>query len=226
MWKPSLVAACLFGITASAQVALSTPPRLQSGAAPALPATAVAVGGGQVFAELSIDPRGTVTNVTPLRTAPPFTREVEDAVARWRFLPATATIINDNGRREARNVASRVLVAAHFRAPTLVTPTLGEPPKDVASPSRDAPFPMSTVEPGYPPQAHSSGVVMIEALVDETGRVSAAAVLRSAPPFDAPSLEAARRWRFRPATPAGRAGAAYVYLIFGFPQPVLGTRRP
>jgi protein TonB len=91
----------------------------------------------------------------------------------------------------------------------------------VASPSGDVPFPISTVEPPYPPNAHSSGVIVIEALVDATGAVAEATVTRSAPPFDAPALDAARQWRFRPASPEGRATAAYVYLIFGFRQPVI-----
>ena len=225
MWKPSLAAACLFGVMVSAQEARSTPPRLQSGSAPVLPALAAAAGGGQVFVELSIGPAGAVTAVAPLRTTPPFTDQVERTVRRWRFRPATVTSLKDGVRDGPRHVPSRALVASHFRAPTLIAPTVGEPPKDVASASDEVPFPVSTVEPAYPPQAHSSGVVMIEALVDDTGNISAAAVIRSVPPFDAPALDAARQWRFRPASHEGRAVSAYVYLIFGFPQPVL-ARRP
>jgi TonB family protein len=222
MWKLSLAAACLSGIVATAQGALTTPPRLQSGAAPALPAPAAAVGGGQVFVELSISPAGAVTAITPLRTTPPFTQLLENAVRRWRFRPASATTVDDRGVRQApRSIASKALVASHFRAPALRGPTLGEPPRDVASPSGDVPFPISTVEPPYPPNAHSSGVIVIEALVDATGAVAEATVTRSAPPFDAPALDAARQWRFRPASPEGRATAAYVYLIFGFRQPVI-----
>ena len=226
MWKKSLIAACLMGVTPNGQVvALSTPPRLQGGAAPALPA--LAVGGGQVLVELSIDASGEVTKVTPLRATPPFTESVNNAVRGWRFKPATAITLRDNGLAEApKGVSSRALVAAHFRPPTLITPTLGERPAEVGSPSSDVPFPVATVEPPYPPKAIASGVVMIVALVDEGGSVTEATVIRSAPPFDAPALAAARQWRFRPATLAGRAGAGYVYLIFGFPQPVIdGARR-
>jgi TonB family protein len=225
MWKNALVGACLFGIAAHAQVvARSTPPRWQGGAAPALPA--LAVGGGQVLVELSIDPSGEVTKVTPLRVTPSFTEPVSKAVRGWRFKPATATVLRDDGLAEApKGVSSKALVAAHFRPPTLITPTLGERPADVGSPSSEVPFPVATVEPPYPPKAIASGVVMVEALVDERGSVTEATVIRSAPPFDAPALEAARQWRFRPATLAGRAAAGYVYLIFGFPQPVVAARR-
>ena len=225
MWKNALVGACLFGVTAHAQVVVrSTPPRLQGGAAPALPA--LAVGGGQVLLEVSIDSSGEVTGVTPLRVTPPFTELVSNAVRNWRFKPATATVVRDDGLAEApKSVSARALIAAHFRPPTLITPTLGERPADAESPSSGVPFPVATVEPPYPPKAISSGVVMIEALVDERGNVTEATVIRSAPPFDGPALEAARRWRFRPATLAGRAAAGYVYLIFGFPQPVVDVAR-
>jgi TonB family protein len=225
MWKNAFVGACLFGVTAHAQVvALSTPPRWQGGAVPALPA--LAVGGGQVLVELSIDPSGEVTRVTPLRVTPPFTEPVSSAVRGWRFKPATATVLRDDGLAEApKSVASRALVAAHFRPPTLITPTLGERPADVGSASSSVPVPVATVEPLYPPKAIASGVVLIEALVDERGSVTEAAVIRSAPPFDAPALEAARQWRFRPATLEGRPAARYVYVIFGFPQPVVDAAR-
>ena len=179
-----------------------------------------------MLVELSIDPSGEVTKITPLRATPPFTESVSNALRGWRFKPATATVLRDDGLAEApKGVSSRALVAAHFRPPTLTTPTLGERPTDVASASPEVPFPVATAEPPHPPKAISSGVVMIEALVDERGNVTEAAVIRSAPPFDAAALEAARQWRFRPSTLAGRAVASYVYSIFGFPQPVVGAAR-
>ncbi len=63
---------------------------------------------------------------------------------------------------------------------------------------------------------------MIEARVDATGHVADARVIGSAPPFDTPALDAARKWRFRPARVGRRAAATYVYLIFGFPAPITG----
>lgn len=223
MWTRTLVATCLLAVTVSAQVAQPTPPRLGAGAAPALPA--LAVGGGQVLIEVSISATGQVTGLGTLRTTPPFTDAVNDAVRRWRFTPATAPAPGENGLPGApKPVASRALVAGQFRAPTLMGPSGGEPPKDAGAPSAEVPFPVSTAEPGYPPQALSSGVVLIEALVDHTGSVTEVRAIRSAPPFDAPAIEAARHWRFRPARVGGGTMPAYVYLIFGFPQPVTGPR--
>lgn len=223
MAKRSLFIACLFSVSLNAQAASQTPARLEAGSPPPLPV--LTVGGGQVFVEVWISASGEVTRLDTLRATPRYTEAVDQAVRRWRFRPATVTARRGDGVPERpRPVASKVLVAGQFRAPTLNTPTLGEPPRDVVPPSADVPFPAATVEPPYPPQAQASGVVLIEALVGASGQVTEAAVIRSAPPFDAAALAAARQWRFRPARVAGRAVATYAYLLFGFPQPVLGGR--
>ena len=173
--------------------------------------------------ELQISPSGSVTRATPLRTTPPFSALVANAVGGWQFTPAEDDKSGPGGKPAGRgSVPSRVLVAALYRAPTLQTPTLGERSKDVASASADVAFPTSIAEPPYPVQAASGGVVMIEVRVDATGHVADARVIGSAPPFDTPALDAARQWRFRPARVGGRPAATYVYLIFGFPAPITG----
>jgi TonB family protein len=214
----ALLIVALLG-SVSAQVVLRTPARLASGSAPALPA--LAVGGGQVFVELSVSPAGEVTAADPLRTTPGFTAAVVTAIRAWRFRAATAASLKDDGLAESRTpVSSKVLVAALFRAPTLVSPTLGEASQDAGTPSAEMPFPRATVEPPYPPRAGSPGVVVVEVMVSETGTVDTATIVTSAPPFDAAALDAASRWRFRPARSSGHAVAAYAYLVFGFPEPV------
>ena len=197
------------------------PARYARGAPPALPA--MTVGGGQAFLELTIRPNGTVEAIKPLRSTAPFTQVLSDAVNGWQFTPALEDVVGADGKQEGpRNVASKVLVAGLFRAPTLVTPTLGEQPADTAAPSAEVAYPSSTQEPPFPPQALSGGVVMIEASIDTSGRVSAARVIASSPAFDQAALDAARRWRFKPARIKGHATFTYAYLVFGFPQPVTG----
>jgi hypothetical protein len=52
---------------------------------------------------------------------------LSDAVAGWRFTPALETAIDADGKPVGpSNVPSKVMVASMFRAPTLLTPTLGE----------------------------------------------------------------------------------------------------
>jgi TonB family protein len=155
-----------------------------------------------------------------VRSTPPFTQMLIDSVDGWRFAPATDDPIGRDDMPEGRrNVPAKVIVAAVYRAPTLVGPTQGQLPVDVAVPSADVAFPSLTPEPVFPPDAQFGGVVMIEALVSPAGAVTIARVIKSAPPFDRPALDAARRWRFRPPR-IGGSTETYAYLIFGFPQPI------
>ena len=197
------------------------PARYAAGSRPVLPA--LVVGGGQAFVELSIGPDGTVQKVTPLRSTPPFTQGLIDAVTAWRFSPAIEDALGPDGKPQGpKPVASRILVASQFRAPTLLTPTLGEKTVNVGSASPEVAYPSTTNEPPYPPQAMAGGVVLVEVSIDGAGAVKDARVIGSSPPFDQAALDAARRWRFRPAKVNGHATAAYAYLVFGFPQPVTG----
>jgi TonB family protein len=194
---------------------LASPARYLAGAVPSTPVRAI--GGGQVFLELSVNPRGGVDAVAPLRTTPPFTEPLLGSVGAWRFKPAEE-LTPEGTRRPAR---SKVLVAAFYRGPTLLDgATLGDSPKDVAAASDAAPFPVAPVSPKYPPNALGDGTVLIEVQVNAGGNVTNARVIQSALPFDAPALDAARQWKFRPARPDGRPAAAVAYLIFGFRQPV------
>ena len=60
-------------------------------------------------------------------------------------------------------------------------------------------------------QARLQGTVVLEALVDEQGRVADARVLRSLPLLDESALAAAKQWEFTPA------------LLNGEPVPVIVT---
>jgi protein TonB len=65
-----------------------------------------------------------------------------------------------------------------------------------------APALLKRVEPGYPPlavAAHVTGVVILEATVDEQGQVSDVRILRSVHPVvDREAVDAVRQWRYSP----------------------------
>jgi TonB family protein len=189
----------------------------RGGPAPALPV--LALGGGEVFLELTVSDRGAVTSIRQLRVTAPYTALVIDAVRTWQFTPAEELIdpaVRKPGAPPTRFVESKVLVAALFRPPHIYTgSSLGEPYRDLERPSLDVPFPTQTVVPILHPFARDPGVVIVEARVDRTGSVIDATVKRPFPPFSPAAIEAARQWRFRPGLPAG-ATAARAYLIFGF----------
>jgi protein TonB len=64
-----------------------------------------------------------------------------------------------------------------------------------------APTRLSAAAPVYPPMAISArveGEVMLEALIDEQGRVGSVRVLRSVPLLDTAAVDAVRTWRYTP----------------------------
>jgi TonB family protein len=68
------------------------------------------------------------------------------------------------------------------------------------------PVPIHITQPRYPPSAFQkgiSGTVEVEILIDKTGRVAKARVVKSIPQLDAAALECVRDWVFRPAQKAG-----------------------
>ena len=204
-----LVAICVVAVAVavSAQQAFS-PAQLQTGTVPPLPA--LAVGGGQVLLEVSVGTDGRVTDVKPLRTTPPFTEMLTQAVRGWRFRPAEdvdSSRPGDTRSGPPAPVASKVLVAGVFRPPALSMPTLGEAPKEGAPASDDTAFPLTISPPAFPPQAIRGGVVLLEARVDRGGEVGAIKVLRSSAPFDDAARGAVSDWIFRPARVHGAVRA-------------------
>jgi TonB family protein len=192
------------------------PARYISGELPRIPIQAI--GAGEVFVELALTRAGTAASATILRTTPPFTDAVVDAVRGWRFEPARDT---DDPRRPLEDVPSTVLVAAIFRPPVLLNgPVVGTPPKDVGAASITCPSPASVIAPAFPVKALAEGVVLVAVDVAASGAVADAHVIVSAPGFDAPALNAARQWTFRPARLHGRPSRSIAYLLFAFRQPV------
>jgi TonB family protein len=166
---------------------------------------------------VAVSSSGAVTAVDVLRTTPPFTEALVQAVRTWRFSPAL------DAKRKPMN--TRVLVDGVIGAPSLPLrgPTLGTPPKDVSTADTRVPFPAQTAQPSYPVNARFAGTVLVEARVDPTGHVVGATAVRSSPPFDTPALDAARTWTFRPAQGADVPPTTLAYLLFVFRQAVFST---
>jgi TonB family protein len=111
--------------------------------------------------------------------------------------------------------ATAILIAASLSAAApqpVASQEPASPPAAVPSPApaapsnvkvagRDVPAPKRTrfVSPVFPLEAQAAGqrgIVIIELVIDEAGKVSTADVLRSVPPFDEAALTAARQWEY------------------------------
>ena len=213
----SMTGAILLASAASALAQADIEPaRFVDGSIPRMPPLAAA--GGDVALSVSVSSTGSVGAIDILRSAPPYTDPVVEAVRTWRFMPAL-----DSKRKP---MDSHVLVDAVFGSPGGYAPTAGTLPKDVSTSDMRVPFPAQTYSPTYPVNARAEGTVLVEARVDAMGHAVAVTAVRSAPPFDAPALDAVKSWTFRPAQGAAAPPSTYVYILFVFRQQVYAGPAP
>jgi TonB family protein len=81
------------------------------------------------------------------------------------------------------------------------------------------PAKVKDAKPVYPPIAQSArvqGVVILEALIDESGNIANARVMRSIPLLDTAAMEAVSRWQFTPTELNGRAVAVIMTVTVNF----------
>jgi TonB family protein len=105
------------------------------------------------------------------------------------------------------------------------TDALKDFPKRDELPDYDQPpRPIKIVKPKYPKDALAKkihGVVEVEILIDASGLVARARVVKSVPGLDEAALDTVERWRFYPATKKGRpvATVARAPVIFEIDAP-------
>ena len=84
----------------------------------------------------------------------------------------------------------------------------------------EAPELVLRVEPVYPPvavQAHVTGTVILEAIVDADGRVAEVKVLRSGHRLlDGPAIAAVRQWRYSPLVLNGIRESFVLTVVLSF----------
>lgn len=80
------------------------------------------------------------------------------------------------------------------------------------------PVPTKTPPPTYPPSLKGvSGMVAVVVIIDEKGSVVDATVTKSSDPaFENPSVDAIKRWKFKPAEKDGQAVKAKVTIPVRF----------
>jgi TonB family protein len=82
------------------------------------------------------------------------------------------------------------------------------------------PMLISRTAPKYPPEARKAragGIVIVEVIIDKTGRVVAARILKALPfGLSEAAVEAVKQWRFKPATVRGKAIDVFFNLTVNF----------
>jgi TonB family protein len=217
----AIAAAIVSATSGAATEQRATSPRLREAHLPAkMPP--LALGGGEVVLELTVDASGRVAAAGVVRTTPPYTELLLKSIASWRFAPAMTVI---DGHLTA--VDAPVLVVAVFRPPTLYAgPAPGEPPKTLRAPSVRLPRVRTVTMPAYPPKAVGDGFVLIEIEMDAHGQPQKHRVVSPPSGFDRAALDAVRAWQFDPPQRPEGPEPVFVYALVGFRAPVVVPTRP
>lgn len=195
-------------------------PRKIKDVKPVYPPEVLAKGAqGVQILEATISETGTVRNSLSLRsTDPSLIVAATEAVLQWKFTPA----VLDGAPKPVLMTVTVNFAASAASSMAFVAgaTTTGKAPAEwpagavrVGGNIRQ-PMKMVDVKPVYPDLAQKArvqGVVIVEALIGQDGRVEGARVLRSIPLLDQAALDAVRQWEFNPT------------LMNGVPVPVIMT---
>jgi TonB family protein len=165
---------------------------------------------GIVVLEVDVDARGTVRGINTVKDLAPFGDVLRTAVSSWSFEPA-----RDGGQA----VDHPILVTGLFRPAMVMFPAPPPPPPPPADAPTSIPFPLEIGIPPYPPNRIGTAAVLVEIDIDDSGTVTSAKIKGETTGFDDASLDAARRWVFRPAQYKNRDIGSRGYILFIYRQP-------
>jgi len=190
------------------------PARLVSAIAPLPPPSAVA--GTCVLADVPVDARGQVGNISILQGLGPFNDSATVAIRKWKFNPASL-----NGQA----APSHVGVLMVFRPPALGNVGVGGPSFDYKAPTppknNHPPLPLTFTDPGYPQAATAEGVVIIDVPIDKNGNPLTMLTVQDVPQLTDVARTAIRSWKFMPAMESGKPVVGMLIVAISFRRPLV-----
>lgn len=151
---------------------------------------------GVVVVDLILDEHGNVKDAHVFGQHSRFDDAVLDAVKQWRF---SLSLLN--GVPFTPMVRRTFTFTADTQKVTVTDPSVVTSPYRVGG-SIGQPRQIKRVEPIYPPEAvlaRTSGMVILEAVIDKNGKVKDLTVLRHVTPaFDRAAMAAVQQWEYEP----------------------------
>jgi TonB family protein len=175
----------------------------------AYPTKSIAV--GTVVLEVTVDEKGLVESVRPIREIQSLTVTAVESVRNWQFKPAVL---------EGKPTRSRTVVAVTFNPPASLAQNVPLPPVSTTDPSSRPllePEPVKVVAasfPQYPVNSVTTGTVVIQVTVDSEGRVENTVAIRDIASLTAPCIRVLKEWKFEPAQFRGKPVPSSVALAF------------
>ena len=169
---------------------------------------------GIVVFDVSLDAQGAIKNISVLQDLPPFTAPAKQSLRSWKFAPAS-----ENGRPED----SEMPVAFVFRHAVYIA---NEPPFTPIIPKKDSdearrefipPGILSVSYAGYPASTIAMGAVVVQARVKPDGSTGELSLVRKlSGGFGPLAIDAAKHWKFQPASREGKPVPSNVAIAFVF----------
>lgn len=169
---------------------------------------------GIVVFDVSLDAQGAIKNISVLQDLQPFTSPAKQSLRTWKFAPAS-----ENGRPED----SEMPVAFVFRHAVYIA---NEPPFTPIIPKKDSdearrglipPGILSVSYAGYPASTIAMGAVVVHARVKPDGSTDEVSVVRKlSGGFGPLAIDAAKHWKFQPASREGKPVPSNVAIAFVF----------
>jgi protein TonB len=187
---------------------------------------------GIVILEALVDRNGDVADARVLKSIPLLDQAAVEAVRQWRYTPTTlngspvpvilTVTVNFSldGGAPTQPVLMNGAPTPTSSAISNATPTewRGAPPVRVGG-NITAPERVKYVPPFYPveaQQARVTGIVIIEAIIDENGDVAATKTLKSIPLLDEAALAAVSQWKYTPTLVNGIAVPVIMTVTVNF----------
>ena len=167
---------------------------------------------GIIVLEAVVAANGSVTDVQVLKSVPLLDQAAIDAVKEWAYAPTTL-----NGVPVP--IIMTVTVNFSLDTPASAPPEWNGVPATRVGGEIKAPERIKYVPPAYPEEAQAakvSGVVIIEALIDEAGNVATAKVLKGIPLLDQAALDAVMQWKYTPILLNGAAVPVVMTVTVNF----------
>jgi TonB family protein len=183
---------------------------------------------GIVIAEIVVSPDGDVSEAHVIRSIALLDDAAIDAIRQWKYTPTTLngvpvpvimTVTVNFSLSDNPPPPPQMQTVASF-SPSPSDPLLvnGRPVVriggDVKAPER-----IKFVAPRYPEEAQAarvSGIVIVEAVIDETGHVANAKIVRSVALLDQAALDAVMQWEFTPTLLNGVATPVLMTMTVNF----------
>ena len=160
----------------------------------AYPTKSIAV--GTVVLQVTVDEKGLVESVRPIREIQSLTETAVESVRKWQFKPALLG---------GRPIRSRTVVAVAFNPDASLAHNVPLPSLTTTEPSSRPvlePEPVKVVAasfPQYPMNSVTTGTVVIRVTVDSEGRVENTVAIRDIASLTAPCIRVLKEWKFEPA---------------------------